>query len=75
MKGGYQENVGNWIRSERTTLHLTQVKLAKLLGVSDSSVSNWERGKFSMTAEAHAQVTYIFKRRRREMNLVEKAAR
>lgn len=73
-KGGWQQNVGNWMRSERSVLQLSQVELAKLLKVSDSSVSNWERGETSMTAEVHARVTYVFKLRRRAMNLVEKVS-
>lgn len=72
-KGVYQENVGNWMRDERVTLNLSQVELAKLLDVSDSTISNWERAQASMSAEAHARISYIFKRRRRDLNLTERA--
>ena len=39
-----QVNTGRLIRALRTKLRLTQLALAKQLGVSDKAVSKWERG-------------------------------
>lgn len=72
MKGGYQENVGNWIRNERAELNLTQAQLAEQMGVSDATISNWELAKHALPAQAHADMTYLFKLRRRAMHLVGK---
>lgn len=65
MKSGYQENTGNWIRIKRCELDLTQVQLAEQLGVSDASVSNWERGTCRMSADVKERMDYLFARRRR----------
>ncbi len=37
--------VGHYIQTKRQECQLTQVQLAKILGVSSQSVSNWECGK------------------------------
>ena len=39
-----QAKTGRLIRALRTKLGLTQLALAKRLGVSDKAVSKWERG-------------------------------
>lgn len=36
--------IGKYIASKRKTLGLTQMQLAEKLGMSDKSVSKWERG-------------------------------
>lgn len=39
-----QKKIGKYIADKRKALELTQVALAEMLGVSDKSVSKWERG-------------------------------
>lgn len=39
-----QNKIGRFIAKRRKELELTQVQLAEKLGVSDKSVSKWERG-------------------------------
>ena len=36
--------IGNYIASKRKSLGMTQKQLAEKLGMSDKSVSKWERG-------------------------------
>lgn len=40
-----QEKIGKFIAKKRKEKNLTQIQFAEKLGVSDSSVSNWENGK------------------------------
>lgn len=42
--GGVDNYLGEWIRSNRKRLKLTQARLASLTGASPVRVSNWERG-------------------------------
>ncbi len=39
-----QEKIGRYIAEKRKGLGLTQKQLAEKLGMSDKSVSKWERG-------------------------------
>lgn len=39
-----QEKIGNFIAKMRKAKKLTQYEMAEILGVTDKSVSNWERG-------------------------------
>jgi transcriptional regulator with XRE-family HTH domain len=39
------ERLGRWIRDSRVRAQMTQVQLARLAGVSQSTVSRLERGK------------------------------
>jgi len=41
----------NWIRKMRKARLMTQGDLAKIIGVSVASVSNWERGAVSVSDE------------------------
>ena len=38
-----QENIGKLIAKQRKKLNMTQSELGKKLGVTDKSVSKWER--------------------------------
>lgn len=38
------EKIGKYIATKRKALGITQVQLAERLGMSDKSVSKWERG-------------------------------
>ena len=38
--------IGKYIASKRKSLGMTQKQLAEKLGMSDKSVSKWERGQF-----------------------------
>lgn len=38
------EKIGKYIAAKRKALGITQVQLAEKLGMSDKSVSKWERG-------------------------------
>lgn len=40
-----QKNIGSFIAQKRREKNLTQEQLAELLGVSNKTVSKWERGK------------------------------
>ena len=40
-----QEKIGNFIAQRRKDKKLTQAKLASYLGISDRTISKWERGK------------------------------
>ena len=42
-----QEKIGNFIAQRRKDKKLTQAKLASYLGISDRTISKWERGKGS----------------------------
>lgn len=39
-----QEKIGNFIAQRRKDKKLTQAKLAIYLGISDRTISKWERG-------------------------------
>ena len=39
-----QVKIGNYIAEKRRDLGMTQMQLAEKLGMSDKSVSKWERG-------------------------------
>jgi transcriptional regulator with XRE-family HTH domain len=38
-------NLGNYIKSRRQNIGLTQKELAKLVGVTDVTISRWESGQ------------------------------
>ena len=40
-----QEKIGNFIEEKRKQKKLTQQQLAKKIGVSNRTISNWENGK------------------------------
>ena len=40
-----QEKIGSFIAQRRKDKKLTQAKLASYLGISDRTISKWERGK------------------------------
>jgi predicted transcriptional regulator len=63
----YLQTVANWMRDERGVLAVTQQELAAAVGVSDSTISNWEFALHAMPAEAHAKMVAYFAKRRREM--------
>lgn len=48
------------IRLLREKLFLTQEELAKLLGVSFSSVNRWERGHYEPTIKAKKKLNKLF---------------
>ena len=39
-----QEKIGKFIANERKKKKLTQIELAKKIGVSNSAISKWEAG-------------------------------
>ncbi|WP_082629951.1 helix-turn-helix domain-containing protein [Olsenella massiliensis] len=43
--------IGNRIRIARTTAHISQVELGEGIGVDKQTVSNWERGLRTPSAE------------------------
>lgn len=45
------KNIGIAIRNARTMAHMTQKELAEKIGVSQISISLWEQGKNSPSAE------------------------
>ena len=45
----YKKDIGNLLRSKREQLGLSQHELASQAGVSQSSISKWERGQFNMS--------------------------
>lgn len=45
----------------RVKLNISQTELAKLLGVSFSSVNRWEKGRYSPTIIAREKLKKLFK--------------
>lgn len=56
-----KQNYSDAIIKLRVKLNVTQMELAKLLGVSFSSINRWERGKFSPTILAKQKLKELFK--------------
>ena len=48
------------LKELRKQAHLTQVELAKLLGIGQSSYADWERGKKKPTQEILVKIAQIF---------------
>ncbi len=57
MKYNYSEA----IIQLRVKLNISQTELAKLLGVSFSSVNRWEKGRYSPTIIAKEKLKILFK--------------
>lgn len=55
----------------RVKLNVSQMELAKLLGVSFSSVNRWERGKYEPTIIAKEKLKELFKENDIELEDVE----
>lgn len=55
-----QENIGEFIRELRIEKGLTQTELAKLIGVTDKSVSKWENGRCMMDLSLLVPISEIF---------------
>lgn len=45
----------------RVKLNISQLKLAKILGVSFASINRWEKGKFEPTILAKERLKVLFK--------------
>lgn len=63
-------NYSDAIIQLRVKLNVTQMELAKLLGVSFSSINRWERGKFSPTIIAREKLKALFKENKIELKEV-----
>ena len=46
-----RELVGNWLRNKREQKGLTQAELAGLMGVSDTTISKAEAGKWAISMD------------------------
>lgn len=53
------ETLGDHLRSRRTVLGLTQTAAARALGVSPSTVLNWERGKTEVPIQTMPTVLHF----------------
>lgn len=53
-------NYANAIIKLRVKLNISQTELAKMLGVSFSSVNRWEKGKFMPTVLAKERLKVLF---------------
>ncbi len=53
-------DAGIWIKVERLNRHISQAKLAKLLGINQAILSDWERGKRIVKAEDLDSIKSIF---------------
>jgi ribosome-binding protein aMBF1 (putative translation factor) len=58
----YNREVGEWIRKERKARGISQAELAAAIGVSQNSISFWERGVAAISAMAHDQLRHFFDR-------------
>ena len=54
-------NYSDAIIKLRVKLNVSQTELAKILGVSFSSINRWEKGKFSPTILAKEKLKVLFK--------------
>lgn len=61
-RSAYARFLGQRIRRQRRALRLTQSQVATHLGVSDSSLSGWERGCVVMDVYSYGQLKAFFKR-------------
>ena len=59
MKVDYID-VGSYIRQLRVKRELTQMELARELKVSDSSISNWEKGSSSIEIQSAVDLCELF---------------
>lgn len=71
--GLYRDNIKNNIIKYRKLTALTQNELAKLLNVSKTTVSSWERGANAPDIETLIEICRIFKISISEMYGVEKS--
>ena len=58
----FAQQVGDWMRAEREALGCSQEEIAQVLGVADSTVSNYERGETVMSLFSHTVLRDYFKR-------------
>lgn len=54
-------NYSDAIIKLRVKLNVSQTELAKILGVSFSSINRWEKGKYSPTIIAKEKLKVLFK--------------
>lgn len=64
-------NYSHLIIKLRVKLNVSQTELAKLLGVSFSSVNRWERGKYEPTIIVKEKLKELFKENDIDMEDVE----
>lgn len=64
------ETLGEWLRSERVALGLTQTELARGVQVSRASIGDWESARKVMNALAHARLRQYFKWKRTQIDAV-----
>ncbi len=60
-------NFSDAIIQLRVKLNVSQTELAKLLGVSFSSINRWEKGKFAPTIIAREKLKVLFKENQIEL--------
>lgn len=53
-------NIDDFIRTQRLRLKLTQIQLAELLGVSNTTISNYEKGITTPDLKTFAKISKIF---------------
>lgn len=63
----YATSIGKEIRAEREAVEMTQADLAEAIDVSDSTISNWERGTATISALSLARLKAIFREKRKGM--------
>jgi transcriptional regulator with XRE-family HTH domain len=56
MESNLPQSIGTQLKRRRLELHLFQADLAKRLGVSAVSVSNWERGAIQPSRRIRARI-------------------
>lgn len=57
----YTAEFGKWIRAQRDELELKQQDVAAALGVSDATLSNWERGIATISGYNERRLRSYFK--------------
>jgi transcriptional regulator with XRE-family HTH domain len=65
-QSAYQTEIAEWLREQRTQTGVSLEEVAAGIGVSVSSVSNWENGKSMLSSYRHAALRAYFKRLREQ---------
>jgi len=65
-RNAYSQGVAEWIREQRKTLGISQEELAEAVGVSQSSITNWEAARGMISSHSHALLKAYFKQQRKD---------
>jgi transcriptional regulator with XRE-family HTH domain len=63
-QNAYAKSVGEWIRTQREALGLSQADVARDIGASQSSLCKWESGDALLSSYSHAKLRGYFKQQK-----------